>query len=291
MLEPGTTRSWSNKSCYLTHLISLISLDQDGYSNTAQGRLAHSCCPNWKSTKSSRNQSPSWISPPSLPRDKIMWDPYETTMKHEYPYREPVETEAVRPRTSKGHVNPYQLSDPIGFNTYREEFCWKPYSKAEPIMTGSSSGTRRNNPHPSQVYKLKILFLCLLTGKKKSHILQQLSLGIITRPQPASMTSWTFPVNMDVMQTGIFQQKELNQENIKQMTTYQRDFGKEYFNIISILNSLDPEQVNKYIERAPKQERAILQHFLNKVCGSQSEKFRRTSPSKKLSSDKLSECK
>uniref|UniRef100_A0A674INN7 Testis expressed 26 n=2 Tax=Terrapene triunguis TaxID=2587831 RepID=A0A674INN7_9SAUR len=57
-----------------------------------------------------------------------------------------------------------------------------------------------------------------------------------------------------------------NQENIKQMTTYQRDFGKEYFNIISILNSLDPEQVNKYIERAPKQGR-------------------------KLSSDKLSECK
>ncbi|CAM2095923.1 testis-expressed protein 26 isoform X2 [Lepidochelys kempii] len=285
-----------------------------------------------------------------------MWDPYETTMKHEYPYRAPVETEAVRPRTAKGHVNPHQLSDPIGFNTYREEFCWKPYSKAEPIMTGSSSGTRRNNPHPSQSF-----MIWKMPREEKPQPSNSLSrwtqpiskqeireairaqfnstyngdyLGLPqglqikdTIPVPPDWKkriphppatefrhhyqapahihdfmdfSWKYGCNANrhipakgVVPTVTFSHIQ-NQENIKQMTTYQRDFGKEYFNILSILNSLDPEQVNKYIERAPKQERAILQHFLNTVCGSQSEKFRRTSPSKKPEdklSDRPSECK
>ncbi|XP_074838411.1 testis-expressed protein 26 isoform X2 [Carettochelys insculpta] len=272
-----------------------------------------------------------------------MWDPYETTMKHEYPYRAPVETMGVRPRTAKGHVTPYQLGDPFRFNTYREEFCWKPYSKAEPIITGSSSGTRRNNPHPSQSF-----LVWRLPREEKPQSSKRLSpwtqpiskqeaeeairakfsstykgdyLGLpqgfqikntipvpphwkkIT-PEPPTTEfrhhyqvpghirdfmdfSWKYGCNAKrhTPAKGIVPAVTfahiLNQENIKQMTTYQRDFGKEYFNVLSILNSLDPEKVNAYIESAPKQEKAILQHFLNTVCGSQYEKFRTTSPSKK----------
>ncbi|CAM4362798.1 unnamed protein product [Lepidochelys olivacea] len=257
-----------------------------------------------------------------------MWDPYETTMKHEYPYRAPVETEAVRPRTAKGHVNPHQLSDPIGFNTYREEFCWKPYSKAEPIMTGSSSGTRRNNPHPSQSF-----MIWKMPREEKPQPSNSLSrwtqpiskqeireairaqfnstyngdyLGLPqglqikdTIPVPPDWKkriphppatefrhhyqapahihdfmdfSWKYGCNANrhipakgVVPTVTFSHIQ-NQENIKQMTTYQRDFGKEYFNILSILNSLDPEQVNKYIERAPKQEQ-FFSTFLTQFVG------------------------
>uniref|UniRef100_A0A7M4F0U1 Uncharacterized protein n=1 Tax=Crocodylus porosus TaxID=8502 RepID=A0A7M4F0U1_CROPO len=47
--------------------------------------------------------------------------------------------------------------------------------------------------------------------------------------------------------------------NTKQLTTYQSDFGKDYFSIISILKSLDPEQVNKYVENAPD----ILMRFIS----------------------------
>lgn len=42
-----------------------------------------------------------------------------------------------------------------------------------------------------------------------------------------------------------------NQEKTKQMTTYQKDFGKEYRDIISVLHSLDPEEVKEYVEKAP----------------------------------------
>lgn len=48
-------------------------------------------------------------------------------------------------------------------------------------------------------------------------------------------------------------------ENTKQLATYQSDFGKDYFSIISILNSLDPEQVNKYVENAPEQGRILYE--------------------------------
>uniref|UniRef100_A0A8C4VKK0 Testis expressed 26 n=1 Tax=Gopherus evgoodei TaxID=1825980 RepID=A0A8C4VKK0_9SAUR len=262
--------------------------------------------------------------------DKIMWDPYETTMKHEYPYRAPINA-----NSSASFVF---VIDPIGFNTYREEFCWKPYFKAEPIMTGSSSGTRRNNPHPSQVRNAIAFSLIYEKPQPISSLspwtqpISKQEVGEAIRAQfnstyngdylglpqglqikdtipvppdwkkiishplatefrhhyqaPARIHdfmdfSWKYGCNANrhipakgVVPTVTFSHIQ-NQENIKQMTTYQRDFGKEYLNIISVLNSLDPEQVNKYIER-----RAILQHFLNTVCGSQSEKFRRTSPSR-----------
>nr|XP_033803524.1 testis-expressed protein 26 isoform X2 [Geotrypetes seraphini]XP_033803526.1 testis-expressed protein 26 isoform X2 [Geotrypetes seraphini] len=80
------------------------------------------------------------------------WNLYETTMKRAYSEKSS-STSAVRPKTFRGFVNPYEISGPIGHTTYDDEFCWKPYSKAQPIRSGSSSGTRRHNPHPNNFFK------------------------------------------------------------------------------------------------------------------------------------------
>ncbi len=46
---------------------------------------------------------------------------------------------------------PYKINDPIGVSHYDQEFYDKAYAKRSLIRTGSSSGFRNNNPHPSKV--------------------------------------------------------------------------------------------------------------------------------------------
>ena len=52
---------------------------------------------------------------------------------------------------STAFIDSYSQSGHIGSTEYIKEFCWKPASKPECIRTGTASGQRRNNPHPSQV--------------------------------------------------------------------------------------------------------------------------------------------
>lgn len=53
--------------------------------------------------------------------------------------------------TSNAFRVPYYLSDPIGASHYDSEYTQKAIKKEELIRTGSSSGNRSNNPHPSKV--------------------------------------------------------------------------------------------------------------------------------------------
>lgn len=39
----------------------------------------------------------------------------------------------------------------MDYGTYREDVLWKPYSKVEPMRTGTLLGARRHNPQPSEV--------------------------------------------------------------------------------------------------------------------------------------------
>ncbi len=64
----------------------------------------------------------------------------------------PIEkTIPFRPVTSNGFRVPFNLSDPIGPSHYDEIYTPKYTGKAEPLRTGTASGQRANNPHPSQV--------------------------------------------------------------------------------------------------------------------------------------------
>lgn len=64
------------------------------------------------------------------------------------------QTIAYRPLSSNGFRYPYNLGDPIGNTHYDTNFVWKPteIDHAKPIRTGTSSGSRANNPHPSREF-------------------------------------------------------------------------------------------------------------------------------------------
>ncbi|XP_017564063.1 testis-expressed protein 26 isoform X2 [Pygocentrus nattereri] len=80
------------------------------------------------------------------------WDPYETSQRREFVYRPNSSTPVLRPLTTNAYKNSYDLTDPVGRTAYSEDFYWKPPSKPVCIRTGSASGNRKNNPHPSQAF-------------------------------------------------------------------------------------------------------------------------------------------
>ncbi|XP_019353776.1 testis-expressed protein 26 [Alligator mississippiensis] len=278
-----------------------------------------------------------------------MWHPYEITAKHQHTYNTPRETDAICSTSAKGHVNPYLNSKPMDYGTYREDVLWKPYSKVEPMRTGTLLGARRHNPQPSEDFldwklprgekvkpskslppwaqpfsKQKIREA---SGPKSISSYDTNYLGLpqgsatsahsdlkilIPKPTETEFRCHYQPPAQACELMGLSQEKGCNakqyapkkglvptvtfthtqkHENTKQLATYQSDFGKDYFSIISILNSLDPEQVNKYVENAPEQEKMILQNFLNTVNENQNEQIRKPSPLKRPPADKVTECK
>uniref|UniRef100_A0A672ME00 Uncharacterized protein n=1 Tax=Sinocyclocheilus grahami TaxID=75366 RepID=A0A672ME00_SINGR len=79
---------------------------------------------------------------------------YETSHKRDFIYRSIPSIPALRPKTS-GNIyrNSFALDDSVGATSYSEDFCWKPVSKTACIRSATASGNRRNNPHPTQVWK------------------------------------------------------------------------------------------------------------------------------------------
>ncbi|KAJ6662370.1 hypothetical protein lerEdw1_012534 [Lerista edwardsae] len=278
---------------------------------------------------------------------KIQWDPYESTMKHDFvfsPATDPYAdwkflleisiNEAKRElqvqwkwvkrcncislafqlvscsaRAGRGQVIPLKAAEPTARNIYKDEFCWKPYSKAEPIRSGSASKVRRNNPQPSNrflIWKLpreEALLTESLAPWTKPVTKQEIEdtlkkqyrtvyakdyLGIQpggTRdpappdwktlvPQPPDTESRRSyqpqPMAPDLMDftrkygcnakrhvavKGAVPSVSLaqiwNYECTRQLSTYQKDFGKDYLDIISVLNTLNPEEIKAYVEKAP----------------------------------------
>eukprot|EP00062_Callorhinchus_milii_P007063 gi/632948235/ref/XP_007889479.1/ PREDICTED: uncharacterized protein LOC103177212 isoform X2 [Callorhinchus milii] len=86
------------------------------------------------------------------PGGLAFWNPYETTFERAFPFRPGSAAHNLRPSSSNGYTYPYHLGEPIGNTLYNIDYCWKPYSKQKAIRSGSSSGFRRNNPHPSQAF-------------------------------------------------------------------------------------------------------------------------------------------
>ncbi|XP_021418912.2 testis-expressed protein 26 isoform X1 [Oncorhynchus mykiss] len=94
------------------------------------------------------------------------WDPYETSQKRDFIYRPSSSTPVLPPTKTRAHRNSYALACPVGATVYNEDFCWKPAAKPDSIRTGSASGNRRNNPHPSQSF----MVWRLPKGQKQSSV-------------------------------------------------------------------------------------------------------------------------
>nr|XP_046244603.1 testis-expressed protein 26-like isoform X2 [Scatophagus argus] len=83
---------------------------------------------------------------------KSWWDPYETSNRRQFIYRPVSAAENLMCPTSSSFTDSYSQSRPFGSTVYSKDFCWKPACKPEYIRTGTASGQRRNNPHPSQSF-------------------------------------------------------------------------------------------------------------------------------------------
>ncbi|XP_026228713.1 testis-expressed protein 26-like [Anabas testudineus] len=86
--------------------------------------------------------------------DKQWWDPYETSHRRQFIYRPNSATEISLCPTSTSFIDSYSRSGPFGSTVYNKDFCWKPACKTECIRTGTASGQRRNNPHPSKSFMM-----------------------------------------------------------------------------------------------------------------------------------------
>ena len=60
--------------------------------------------------------------------------------------------------TSNLFRTPYNLGDPIGTTHYDDTYYKKDINRREPIRTGTSSGNRNNNPHPTQVLFRSVIY-------------------------------------------------------------------------------------------------------------------------------------
>ncbi|XP_028430429.1 testis-expressed protein 26 isoform X1 [Perca flavescens] len=83
---------------------------------------------------------------------KQWWDPYETSHRRQFVYCPNSAAEILLCPTSTSFIGSNSQSRPFGSTVYNKDFCWKPACKPECIRTGTASGHRRNNPHPSQSF-------------------------------------------------------------------------------------------------------------------------------------------
>ncbi|XP_058526883.1 testis-expressed protein 26 isoform X2 [Ochotona princeps] len=58
-----------------------------------------------------------------------------------------------------------------------------------------------------------------------------------------------------------------NQERTKKQTIYQSDYGKDYLDILMILNSFNPSQIKEYLQGISFKDRQILDRFIRSHCG------------------------
>ncbi|XP_069563387.1 testis-expressed protein 26 [Brachyistius frenatus] len=84
--------------------------------------------------------------------DKQWWDPYETSHRKHFVCRPNSATQILLCPMSSSFIDSYSRSRPFGSTVYNKDFRWKPVCKPECIRTGTASGQRRNNPHPSQSF-------------------------------------------------------------------------------------------------------------------------------------------
>ncbi|XP_074536366.1 testis-expressed protein 26 isoform X2 [Halichoeres trimaculatus] len=89
-------------------------------------------------------------------KGKLWWDPYETSNRRHFvpQLNSTAGILLCRSPTSSSFIDSYSQSGPLASTVYKNDFCWKLPCKPESICTGTASGQRRNNPHPSQSFMI-----------------------------------------------------------------------------------------------------------------------------------------
>uniref|UniRef100_A0AAR2JF75 Testis expressed 26 n=1 Tax=Pygocentrus nattereri TaxID=42514 RepID=A0AAR2JF75_PYGNA len=188
------------------------------------------------------------------------WDPYETSQRREFVYRPNSSTPVLRPLTTNAYKNSYDLTDPVGRTAYSEDFYWKPPSKPVCIRTGSASGNRKNNPHPSQAFLVWRLPPGLKLCKNPP---SEEEVRKVLSAQYKSTYSTDF---LDLPKVPTVVHKHItNQESRKQLTTYDRHFGGKCTDLSSTLKFLQPEELQQFYKHLPEKEKVEVQASLQRA--------------------------
>lgn len=77
----------------------------------------------------------------------------DTSYRRDYPLRPAPPATQARPKSTQGfYHSKYKLSGPVGKATYTKQYTDKGHCRPDLIRSGTSSGSRRNNPHPFESF-------------------------------------------------------------------------------------------------------------------------------------------
>nr|XP_005601181.1 testis-expressed protein 26 isoform X1 [Equus caballus] len=76
----------------------------------------------------------------------------------------------------------------------------------------------------------------------------------------------SLPIASQGLVPSVLKSHMRNQERSKKQTTYQSDYGKDYLNFLTILNSFTPVQIREYLQSVSYKDRQILDRFIRSHC-------------------------
>ncbi|XP_070434840.1 testis-expressed protein 26 isoform X3 [Equus przewalskii] len=209
------------------------------------------------------------------PTGNTSWDSYATTMKTAFTPKTGAAPALIRQKSIRRLGYTYSLSDPIPNQTqYNDEYVWKAYSREDLMRTGTSRGIGSHKYYPTQ--KIKQSSPMSLEWKK---LLPQPADTEFRRNYqvPAKIPEFqdfsfkygcysSLPIASQGLVPSVLKSHMRNQERSKKQTTYQSDYGKDYLNFLTILNSFTPAQIREYLQSVSYKDRQILDRFIRSHC-------------------------
>lgn len=281
--------------------------------------------------------------------DAKQWDPYETSHRRDFVYR-PNSSELVYSSTARAHRNPYTLDQPLNSTTvYNQEFCWKPTVKPACIRSGTTTGNRRNNPHPSESFMVWRLprgakqmssyegqpgtslsteqqiadalsaqyrstyssdYLGIPQGVRKPTKLKPLGSDKVVLytintemrhnyrqpPNKPSLEGNTTRYGCNALHgvapkgivPTVVHSHIRNQENKRELTTYDMHFGGKNTDISGVLRSLQPQELKQLYKHLPQKDKGAVDAFLRIISPAVQEKKGSSPPHSSCEADWMS---
>ncbi|KAM6987513.1 testis-expressed protein 26 [Tautogolabrus adspersus] len=189
---------------------------------------------------------------------KQWWDPYETSNKRQFVYRPNSAAEMLLSPTSTSFIDTFSQSGPLGSTVYKKDFCWKSVSKPESIRTGTASGQRRNNPHPSQSFMIWRL------PREAARSIDYVSFpwkcprseGAIRKALTAQYCSTYRCDFMGTPQVPTVVKRHVHtQQKGYDLTNYDTFYGKRVADVSAVLKSLLPQELQQLQNVLPEDEK------------------------------------
>nr|XP_033486961.1 testis-expressed protein 26-like isoform X2 [Epinephelus lanceolatus] len=204
---------------------------------------------------------------------KQWWDPYETSNRRQFIYRPNSAAEILLCPASTSFIDSYSQSGPFGSTVYNKDFCWQPGCKPECIRTGTASGQRRNNPHPSQSFMM--WRLPRDAARSSEYVSFPWKCPPSEREIHKALTAQYRSIYrcdfMGMPQVPTVVQRHAQQKR-SDLTNYDRFCGKRVNDVTCVIKSLLPQELQQLHRILPEEEREAIKTVLSKDCPNNREK-------------------